>query len=90
MSAFHPKVRERKQREQLRRVLGQATKARLHITELALDHPKWMLDLGPHLRLDPLATNRPFNPKRSLLRATQRHLRFRFFRRMQIGVDVLC
>lgn len=29
----------------------QATEARHHITELALDHPKWGLDLGAHLRL---------------------------------------
>lgn len=33
----------------LRRVLGQATKVRLHITELALDRPEQVVDLGTHL-----------------------------------------
>ena len=35
----------------MRSVLGQATEARLHIAELALDHPKRGLGLGTHLRL---------------------------------------
>ena len=38
-----PQIRQRKQPAQLRRVLGQATKASRHITELALDHPEWVL-----------------------------------------------
>ena len=33
------------------RVLDQTTEARLHITELALDHPERVLDLRPYLRL---------------------------------------
>ena len=51
MSASHPQIRQRKQRQQLCRVLGQATEARLHITELALDHPERVFDLRPYLRL---------------------------------------
>ena len=45
----HPEIGERKQRVQLRRVLHQAAVAHLDISELALDHPKWMFDLGPRL-----------------------------------------
>ena len=51
MSACHPQVRQREQRHQLRSILGQATEARLHITELPLDHPKRVLNLGPYLSL---------------------------------------
>lgn len=51
MSARHPQVRQREQRHQLRRVLRQTTEAHLHITELALDHPERMLDLGSYLSL---------------------------------------
>ncbi|MNG03323.1 hypothetical protein D3C84_863960 [compost metagenome] len=35
----------------MRRILRQATEARLHITELAFDHPERVFDLGAHLRL---------------------------------------
>jgi hypothetical protein len=51
MSADHPQIRQRKPRHQLCRVLGQATEARFHITELALDHPQRELGLRPYLRL---------------------------------------
>jgi len=51
MSARHPQVRQSEQRHQLRRVLRQTTEAHLHITELALDHPERMLDLGSYLSL---------------------------------------
>jgi len=51
MSARHPQVRQREQRHQLRRVLRQTTEAHLHITELALDYPERMLDLGSYLSL---------------------------------------
>jgi hypothetical protein len=51
MSTRHPQVRQCEQRHQLRGVLGQATEAHLHVSELALDHPKRVLNLGPHLRL---------------------------------------
>ena len=51
MPARHPQVRQGKQCHQLRRVLRQATEACLHITELALDHPERVLDLGAHLGL---------------------------------------
>lgn len=48
----HPQIAQRKQRDQLRRVLGQAPVAHLHETELALDHPKRTLHLGPDAGLD--------------------------------------
>lgn len=52
MSAHHPQIRQRKQRGQLRRVLGQATEAGFHIAELALDHTEWMFDLRSRLRFE--------------------------------------
>ncbi len=51
MSARHPQVRQREQCHQLCSVLGQATEARIHVTELALEHPERVLDLGPYLNL---------------------------------------
>src|SRR3546814_7969684 len=51
MSARHPQVRQSEQCHQLRRVFGQAAKAHLGVTELALDYPERMLDLGAHLSL---------------------------------------
>ena len=42
----HPEVSQRKQRVQLRGVLGQTVVARLHVPELALDHPKRVFQLG--------------------------------------------
>lgn len=47
----HPQVRQREQCHQLRRVLPQAAEARLHITELALDHPERVFELRAQLRL---------------------------------------
>lgn len=52
MPARHPQTRQRKQRRQLRRVLGHAAKASSHIAELKLDHSERMLDFRPYLRLD--------------------------------------
>lgn len=52
MPAHHPQIRERKQRGQLRRVLGQPMDTGFHITELAFDHAKGMLDFRPCLRFD--------------------------------------
>jgi hypothetical protein len=48
----HPQVAQGKQREQLRRVLGQPFVANLGETELTLDHPKRMLDLGANAGFD--------------------------------------
>jgi len=45
MSARHPQIRQRKQCHPQRGVLGQPTEARLHITELTLDHSEWLFDL---------------------------------------------
>lgn len=50
----HPKVRQRKQRDQLCPALLQPAVAHLHVTEVALDHPKRMLDLGAHAGLQAL------------------------------------
>lgn len=46
MSARHPQIRQREQCHQLRGVLRQTSEARLHITELALDHPERVLNFG--------------------------------------------
>ena len=48
----HPQIGQRKQRVQLRSVLLQSAIAHLDVTELALDHPERMLDLGPDTGLD--------------------------------------
>lgn len=45
-SPRHPQVGQREQRVQLRGVLLQPSVAHFHMPELALDHPKGMLDLG--------------------------------------------
>lgn len=47
----HPQVGQRKQCVQLRRVLGQSPVAHLHMSELALDHPERVFDLGSDARL---------------------------------------
>ena len=48
----HPQVAQGKQREQLHRVLGQPFVPNLGETELTLNHPKRMLDLGANAGLD--------------------------------------
>lgn len=45
--ARHPLVRQRKQRDELCRVLRQASIANLREPELLLNHSERMLDLGP-------------------------------------------
>ena len=45
MSSRHPHITQRKQRHQLRRVLGQPFVANLGETELALDNQQWVLNL---------------------------------------------
>ena len=47
----HPQIRQGKQRDQLRCVLGQATEAHLGVAKLALDHPERVFDLCADLRL---------------------------------------
>ena len=44
----HPDVGQRKQRDELRGVLGKPPVAHFEVTELALDNSKRMLHLGPH------------------------------------------
>ena len=46
MPSCHPHIAQRKQRHQLRRVLGQSLVANLGKTKLALDHPERVLYLG--------------------------------------------
>ena len=50
----HPQIGQCKQRVQLRRVLGQATVAHLHRTELTLDDTERVLHLGADAGLDAL------------------------------------
>jgi len=52
--AHRPQIGQRKQRLQLRRVLGQAAIAHLHMTELAFDDTEWVLQLGSDACLDAL------------------------------------
>lgn len=51
MSACHPRVRQGEQRKHLCSVFHQASEAHLRVTEMALDHPKRVLDLGSNLGL---------------------------------------
>jgi len=48
----HPQVGKCEQCVQLRLVLDQPAVAHLHVSELALDHPERMFNLGPDARLD--------------------------------------
>ncbi len=50
----HPQVGQRKQRVELRGVLLEAAVTHLDVAELALDHPKRVLYLGPDAGLDSL------------------------------------
>jgi hypothetical protein len=49
----HPQVAQGKQREQLRRVLGQPFVANLGEAELTLDHSERVLDLGANAGFTP-------------------------------------
>ncbi len=74
MSARHPQVRQSEQCHQLRRVFGQAAKAHLGVTELALDYPERMLDLGAHLSLGLFNLALAMNPlicEEAVLRASE-------------------
>lgn len=48
----HPQIAQRKQRVQLRRVLGQSPVAHFYVPELPLDDPKRVFHLGPDSSLD--------------------------------------
>ena len=52
LSARHPQIAQRKQRDQLRRVLGQPFVAHLGKAELTFDHPKRVLHFGAHTGLE--------------------------------------
>ena len=51
-AAHHPQIGQRKQRDDLCRVLLQAPIANLHKSKLPLDHPKRVLDLGTNTCLE--------------------------------------
>ena len=59
----HPQVRQGKQGVQLLGVLAQAFVSNFDVTELLLDHSKWVFDLGP---------NTGFNLFESLLQSRDR------------------
>jgi hypothetical protein len=44
MLAGHSQIAQREQHQHLRTVLNLATVARIHLTELSLDHSEWMFD----------------------------------------------
>ena len=66
----HPDVGQRKQRDELRGVLGKPPVAHFGVPELALDDPKRMLHLGPHAGLELLGLFVQRAPGRVLLRLT--------------------
>ena len=66
----HPDVGQRKQRDELRGVLGKPPVAHFDVTELALDNPKRMLHLGAHAGLELLGLFLQCAPGRVLLRLT--------------------
>jgi len=63
----HPQVAQGKQRDQLRRVLGQPFVAHLGKTELALDNAKRVLYLGAHAGLELLGLVQQAAPRRLLV-----------------------
>ena len=63
----HPQVAQGKQRDQLRRVLGQPFVAHLGKTELALDNAKRVLYLGAHAGLELLGLVQQTGPRRLLV-----------------------
>jgi hypothetical protein len=67
LSARHPQIGQRKQRHQLRRVLGQALVAHLGKAELALDDLTQMFHLGPNTGLKFLDLFAHSSPGRVLL-----------------------
>jgi len=66
----HRDIGQRKQRDELRGVLGKPSVADLGVPELALDDPKRMLHLGPHAGLELLGLFVQRAPGRVLLRLT--------------------
>ena len=66
-SPHHPQIGQRKQRHQLRRVLGQSPVTYLSVVKLALDDSKPMFDLGPHTGLKFLGLFGVLAPRRALL-----------------------
>ena len=77
--AYHPQVRQGKQRGEMGGVFRQATEPVLHVAKLTLDHPKWMLDLGSGLCFY------PFNFARGLVdQAALAQLRVRAAKRCNL------
>ena len=50
--AHHPQIGQRKQRVQLRRVLGQSPVTNFHVSKLAFDDPKRVFHFGADTGLD--------------------------------------
>ncbi len=67
MSSHHPHIAQREQRHQLRRVLGQPFVPNLGETELALDHPEWVLDLRANACFELLGFVQQAAPRRILI-----------------------
>jgi len=63
----HPQIAQRKQRYQLRRVLGQSLVANLGKSELTLDDTKQMLNFGAYAGLDLLSLLQQLAPGRQLI-----------------------
>jgi hypothetical protein len=68
MSSRHPHIAQRKQRHQLRRILGRPFVADLGETELALDHAKRVLDLRANAGFDLLGFVQQAAPRRLLVK----------------------
>ena len=66
----HPDVGQRKQRDELRGILGKPPVAHFEVTELALDNPKRMLHLGAHAGFELFGLFVQRAPGRVLLRLT--------------------
>ena len=63
----HPQIAQRKQRHQLRRVLGKSLVANLGKSELALDDPKRVFNLGTNAGLDLLSLVQQLAPVGKLI-----------------------
>jgi len=69
-ASSHPDIGQRKQRDELRGILGKPPVAHFDVTELALDNPKRMLHLGPHAGFELFGLFVQRAPGRVLLRFT--------------------
>lgn len=68
LSASHSQVAQRKQRDELRRILGQALVANIGEAELALDDSEGVFHLGANTGLELFRLLDQLTPRRKLLR----------------------